>query len=229
MMLWILITVGTLALSAIASARVKSKYSRWIRVPTSAGMTGAQVAAWILQKSGISDVEIVAARGELTDHYDPIHKRLVLSERNYHGASVAAAGIAAHECGHAIQHKIAYAPLNWRMASVGLMRFTQPMMWIPILGMGLGLIAPYTGFMLIAIAMGVVMVFQLITLPVEFDATRRAKLILTEGGLIRGAEEEKGMNSVLDAAALTYVAAFISSLAWFLYYLLPLLTGRSSN
>lgn len=228
MALFILISVGTLVFSMWASSRVKSRYNRWSQVQAQSGMSGAQAAAWILRKAGIGDVEIVAAGGQLVDHYDPLHRRLVLSEANFHGHSVAALGIAAHEAGHAIQHKVSYAPLKWRMGAVKLQGITSPLMWLPMIGIPMGLIAPYTGFLILAIGMGVVMLFNLVTLPVEFDATRRAKEILTTGGLVEPGEEAKGMNAVLDAAALTYVAAFVGSLAWFLYYLLPLLGGRNN-
>ncbi|CAN5200212.1 zinc metallopeptidase [soil metagenome] len=225
MALYILIFVVTMAFSLIAAGRVKSKYAKWSKFPARSGLSGAQAAAQILRQSGIGDVEIVAGKGHLTDHYDPAHKRLVLSETNYHGHSVAALGIAAHECGHAVQHARAYAPLQWRMAAVGLTRFSSPMLYLPIIGMALGLLAPYTGFLIIAVGMGIMMLFNLVTLPVEFDATKRAKAILAESGMISPGEEEKGMSAVLDAAAWTYVAAFVTSLAWFLYYLLPLILG----
>ncbi len=224
--LFILIFVVTMGLSLLAAGRVKSKYAKWSQFPAQSGLSGAQAAAQILRRSGINDVEIVAGQGHLTDHYDPMNKRLVLSEQNFHGRSVAALGIAAHECGHAVQHARAYAPLQWRMAAVGLTRFSSPMLYLPMFGMAFGLIAPYTGFLIMAIGMGIMMLFNLVTLPVEFDATRRAKAILGETGMIRAGEEQEGMSAVLDAAAWTYVAAFVTSLAYFLMYLLPLLGGR---
>src|SRR5688572_9385364 len=116
----ILLFVGTMALSLWAAARVKSVYHRFSQIPASSHATGAQVAAAILQRAGINDVDIVAQEGLLGDHYDPTHKRLVLSHENYQSNSLAALGVAAHECGHAIQHQQAYAPLHWRMAAVGL-------------------------------------------------------------------------------------------------------------
>lgn len=138
---------------------------------------------------------------------------------------MAALGVAAHECGHAIQHKIAYAPLQWRMAAIGAVSFVNPMlMWLPLLGF-MHLIPGRTVLLLMSLAMGVIMLFQLVTLPVEFDASRRAKQILPSMGFIGTPEEIKGVCRTLDAAGWTYVAAFITSLAYFLYYLLPLLLG----
>ena len=222
----ILIFLGTLLISFIATARVKSAYLKYSQVPVGSGYTGAEAAAQILRAAGIDDVEIVEHDEMLGDHYDPMNKRLVLSSDNFCSSSVAALGISAHECGHAIQHKIAYAPLHWRMAAVQLTTFaSQIVMWLPILGMMTGLIRGYTGLMIMAVAWGIIMLFNLVTLPVEFDASRRAKLILGEMGFIRAGEEALGVRRVLDAAAWTYVAAFLTSLAYFLWYLLPLLLG----
>ncbi|MBX7158393.1 MAG: zinc metallopeptidase [Verrucomicrobiae bacterium] len=228
-MFWI-IFIGTMAISFLAVMRVKATYLRYSRVPASSGYNGAEVAHQILRAAGIDDVEICEKRGTLADHYDPIHKRLVLSSENYHGTSVAALGVAAHECGHAIQHKIAYAPLKWRMAAIGATTFAnQIVLWIPILGMFTGLIAPYTGLLIMAIAWGIIMLFNLVTLPVEFDASRRAKVILGKMSFIQEGKEAQGVNNVLNAAGWTYVAAFITSLVYFLWYLLPLLGGGRRN
>ena len=225
MALFILLIVSTGLISLWASARVKGTYARYSQVEASSGVTGAQVASAILQRAGINDVEIVEMDEMLGDHYDPIHKRLVLSSQNYHGRSVAALGVSAHECGHAIQHKIAYAPLQWRMAAIGAVSFVNPMlMWLPFLAI-FHLIPGRTVLLLMSLSMGVIMLFQLITLPVEFDASNRAKQILPSMGFIGTEEEIKGVRKTLDAAGWTYVAAFITSLAYFLYYLLPLLLG----
>ena len=230
MTLFIFIIIATMALSGWASWRVRSAYNRYSQVPTLSGLNGAQTAAAILREEGIHDVEIAEQPGHLTDHYDPMNKRWVLSSENYHGQSAAAIGVAAHECGHAIQHKVAYAPLNMRMAAVGITNFaSQIVMWGPLIFMATGLVRPYTGLTIMAIAFGVLMVFQLITLPVEFDATRRAKLALSNMGIIRRGPESIAVEKMLGAAGFTYVAAFITTLASFLYYALPLLTGRSSD
>ncbi len=225
-MLSIILFVGTMGLSLWAAARVKSVYRKFSQIPAASGRTGAEVAAAILDRAGIRDVDIVPHDEMLGDHYDPIHKRLVLSTQNYHGNSLAALGVAAHECGHAIQHKIAYAPLHWRMAAVGATNFaSQIVMWLPLIGMFTGLISMHTAMWGMAIAWGVIMAFNLVTLPVEFDASRRAKEVLSGMGFIGTEDEMAGVRKTLDAAAWTYVAAFITSLAYFLYHLIPLLLG----
>ncbi len=230
MLLFIVLVGGTMLISLWAAARVKSTYARYSQVPSSSRATGAQVAAAILQRAGIHNVEIVAHEGMLSDHYDPMNKRLVLSHQNYESSSLAALGVAAHECGHAIQHQQAYAPLQWRMAAVGVTNFgNQIVTWLPLIGMFTGLLSQYTGILLMAVGWGIIMLFNLITLPVEFDASTRAKRVLGEMGFIGTDEEMAGVRKTLDAAAWTYVAAFITSLAFFLYYLLPLLMGGRSR
>ena len=228
-MIWILF-IGTLALSLWAAARVKSVYNRYNQRPVRSGLTGAEVAAEILRRKGIWDVEIAEGEGMLGDHYDPLHKRLVLSPDNFHGSTPAALGVAAHECGHALQHARAYKPLHWRMAAVGITTFAgQIVMWLPLVGMFTGLIQPLTGALVLATAWGVIMLFNLVTLPVEFDASRRAKAVLAEFGFIASGEEALGVKKVLDAAAWTYVAAFVTSLIYLLWHLLPLLAGRQRD
>ena len=226
MTIWILL-LGTLVVSLIATARVRSVYARYHRGTVASGVTGAEAAAIILRHAGIRDVEIAQHDEPLGDHYDPLRKRLVLSSANFSGSSPAALGVAAHECGHAIQHQRAYAPLKLRMAAVGITTFaSQAVMWIPLLGIATGLIAPLVGVTVVAAAWGVIMLFNLVTLPVEFDASRRAKAVLADLGLVAPGAESVAVRRVLDAAALTYVAAFITSLVYFLWYALPLLTGR---
>ncbi|HEX5219845.1 MAG TPA: zinc metallopeptidase [Verrucomicrobiae bacterium] len=228
-MIWILF-IGTMLLSLWATLRVKSVYNHYNRGVVRSGVTGSQVAAEILRRTGIYDVEITHAEGMLGDHYDPLHKRLVLSAQNYFGRSPAALGVAAHECGHAIQHARAYKPLHWRMAAVGITTYANYIvMLLPLFFMFTQIITPYVGLTLMAVAWGVIMLFNLVTLPVEFDASRRAKAVLAEFGFIAPGEEATGVKKVLDAAAWTYVAAFITSLAYFLWYLLPLLTGGRSR
>jgi Zn-dependent membrane protease YugP len=226
----VLLILGTVLLSLWAMYRVKSVYNHYCTIPASSGATGAEVAAAILDRAGIRDVSITETDGILGDHYDPSQKLLVLSSENYHGRSLAALGVAAHECGHAIQHRIAYAPLEWRMAAVNVTTFAnQIIMWVPILGIFSGLLKPYTAAAVMAAAWGIIMAFNLITLPVEFDASSRAKVILQDMGFIGSAEEIRGVRETLDAAAWTYVAAFITSLAYFLWHLLPLLTGSRNR
>ncbi len=223
-----LILGATLLISFLASARVKSKFRRWSGVSATSGLTGAQAAAQILRQAGIYDVEVVPYEGILSDHYDPMNKRLALSETVYGSRSVAALGIAAHEAGHALQHAQAYAPLGWRMSAVKITSFASgPMMFLPIIFSVLGQAG--IGLMIMVVGLSIMMLFNLITLPVEFDASQRAKALLTRSGMIRAGEEERGVGEVLNAAGLTYVAAFVTSVTWLIFHLLPLLTGSSSE
>lgn len=226
----ILLFVGTMGLSLWASFRVKRVFRKYSEVGTVSGLTGAEAAARVLAAEGVTGVSIEAQDGLLSDHYDPMHRRLVLCQENFHGQSVAAVAVAAHEAGHAIQHARAYAPLQWRMAAVGATTFaSQVVMWLPLLGMFTGFVSTWTGLMIMAVGWGIIMLFNLVTLPVEFDASRRAKLALAEAGIISPIGESSGVDRVLNAAALTYVAAFITSAAYFLWHLIPLLTGRSQE
>lgn len=200
-----------------AQAKVSSAYEKYSRVATRSGATGRDAAAAVMQSAGIDDVQIVEIAGHLTDHYDPTKKVLALSTENYRGRSIAALGVAAHEAGHAIQHKCAYAPLNLRMALVPITNFACSLLPIVMLG-GFFL---FNSMITIYAGIGIYIVltlFQLITLPVEFDASNRAKAQLRNLGFIDGAEG-RGVGEVLDAAAFTYVAAFVSSLGWLLYLL----------
>ncbi len=174
----ILLFVGTMGLSLWATMRVRQVYDKFSQLPASSGLTGAETAATILRQEGISNVEIVEHDEALGDHYDPARKRLVLSRDNFRGTSAAALGVAAHECGHVIQHKLAYPPLQWRMASVGLTTFaSQIVLWLPLLGMFTGFINTGVALTLVASAWGILMLFNLITLPVEFDASARARIV----------------------------------------------------
>jgi len=228
-MIWILF-FGTMLLSLWAAWHVKSVYRRHSQGAVLSGLTGGEAAHRILRAAGIRDVEIAHADGMLGDHYDPIRKRLVLSTDNFYGRSPAALGVAAHECGHAIQHQRAYKPLHWRMAAVGITTYANyVVMLVPMLGLLTGLIQPLTGALIMAVAWGVIMLFNLVTLPVEFDASRRAKAVLADMSMIAPGPEATAVRKVLDAAALTYVAAFVTSLAFFLWHLLPLLAGGRSR
>ncbi len=223
----LIVFLFTLAIGLWAQWHVKRAYARHSRTPVESGYTGAEAARAILHQAGIGNVSIHEHEELLGDHYDPRHKRLVLSSANYHGTSAAALGVAAHECGHAIQHQQAYAPLQLRMAAVGITSFaSQLVLWIPLLGIATNILAPQVGLLIMAMAWGIMMAFNLITLPVEFDASRRAKLVLAKMGFIQRGAESAAVSQVLNAAAWTYVAAFISSLIYFLWHLLPLLTGR---
>lgn len=223
----ILLFIGTLAIALLAQWHVKRTYHRYSRVPAASGRTGAEVAHELLRSAGIEDVSIHEHEELLGDHYDPLRKRLVLSTANYHGTSLAAIGVAAHECGHALQHQQAYGPLQLRMAAVGITNFaSQIVLWLPLLGLVTGILALHTSLVIMAVAWGVIMAFNLVTLPVEFDASRRAIQVLGGMGFVQTATEREGVLRVLKAAGWTYVAAFITSLVYLLWHLLPLLAGR---
>ena len=216
----IVLIVVALILGLWAQFRVKSAFTKYSQVRNSTDMTGADVARAILAAAGIHDVEVAEIDGLLGDHYDPSTKRLCLSGEVYQTPSVAAAGIAAHETGHAIQHARAYAPLQVRMAVVPITQFTsQALPYILFGGFFFHFIPGQLAINLAAICYGVLTIFQLITLPVEFDASRRAKIILGQMGIVQPGEEALGVDRVLNAAALTYLAAFVSSLGWLLYFL----------
>lgn len=193
-----------------AQMRVSSAFRKWGEVRASSNITGAECAREILQAAQIHDVDVVETDGFLGDHYDPASKKLCLSSNVYNTPSVAALGIAAHETGHAIQHAKAYAPLKARMAIVPVTMVASQMLPFVIFG---GIFFHFTGLITLGIyCYLVLLVFQLITLPVEFDASRRAKIILQQMGIVQSGNEMAGVNKVLNAAALTYVAAFIAAL-----------------
>ncbi len=222
-------------LSAWAAMRVKGTFQKYSKMPTSGGMTGAQVAQRILQDNGITDVQVEPVAGQLTDHYDPKGKVLRLSEPVYAGRSMSALGVAAHEVGHAIQDAHGYAALRFRsawvpVASTGSRIAIFVLIAAVLFGAGAAQVDPTTGEPIenaLANALAVVgvllfattTIFTLVTLPVEFDASKRALLSL-EGGRYMTTEELAGAKKVLDAAALTYVAAFIASALTLLYWLM---------
>ena len=207
---WLLYIGVPLIIGIWAQIRVTSAFRKWGEVRASSNITGAECAREILQAAQIPDVDVVETNDFLGDHYDPRDKKLHLSSSVYNTPSVAALGIAAHETGHAIQHAKAYAPLKARMAIVPVTMVASRMLPFVILG---GLFFHITGLITIGIyCYLVLLVFQLITLPVEFDASRRAKIILQQMGIVQPGEEVVGVNKVLNAAALTYVAAFIAAL-----------------
>jgi len=212
-MLWfydwtILILIPGMLIAAWAQAKVSSNYSKYAKVRASAGYTGAQMARILLNYNGLTNVSVEKVRGNLTDHYDPSKKILRLSESTYDSTSIAALAIAAHECGHAIQDSESYAPLRFRGALVPVANFASYASWILlILGIFMGSfnLAQLGVFVFLAVVL-----FQLVTLPVEFNASSRALLALETGGFLTR-EEAPGAKKVLDAAALTYVAALITA------------------
>jgi hypothetical protein len=221
---WLFIGAGML-LSLWAQFRVKSTFSKYGRVATRSGITGADVAKRILDANRISGVAIEPIRGAMTDHYDPRTRTLRLSEPVFSSPSVSAVGVAAHEVGHAIQHAQGYAPLKFRSAWVPVANLGGGLsMLVIMLALGMGGAATATGHSLATI--GIIMfatttVFTLITLPVEFDASRRALRTLESGNLVSGPERD-GVRRVLKAAALTYVAAFVTSVLTLAYWLVRL-------
>lgn len=205
-----------LGLGLYAHWRVTSAYRKYAEVPVESGITGRQAAERVLQSAGIRNVEVVEIPGEMTDHYDPIGKKLALSSANYHGRTIAAVGVAAHEAGHAMQDKARYLPMNLRMGLVPTVNFAGSV--LPFVMMG-GLVFGAAGGVLLDIGIAcylAIAVFHLITLPVEFDATARAKKQLVALGIThRG--EARGINQTLDAAGFTYVASFVGSLINLMY------------
>lgn len=226
MFAFLLLVVPTFLLALWAQAKVSSAYNKYVQVPSRGRITGAEAAEAVLRRAGISDVEIVEIPGKLTDHYDPIRKRLALSRENYRGHSLAALGVAAHEAGHAVQHKVGYHALKARMALVPVTNVVASVLPFVMFGPFV-LFGAAAGAFFLKLAVGCYLVltaFHLVTLPVEFDASRRAKQQLVSLGIL-GQDEMAGVDRTLNAAAWTYVAAFITSLGY-LVYLLSMLGHR---
>ena len=219
------VIVPGLIISTYASFRVKSAFKKYSRVGTANNLTGAQAAQRLLDRAGIHDVEVVPVQGFLSDHYDPTNKRLALSPDVYQSTSIAAIGVATHEAGHAIQHANNYAPLGLRSMLVPAASFGSSAGYL-VMAFGL-MLHPYV-VLLGAVIFGGTLLFQLVTLPVEFDASARAKRLVLEAGIVSPGERE-GMDRVLNAAALTYVASAITTLITLLYFLFRagLLGGNS--
>ncbi|OPZ73376.1 MAG: putative neutral zinc metallopeptidase [Verrucomicrobia bacterium ADurb.Bin474] len=215
MNLYFILLIGLpMILGMWAQMRVSSAYGKYSRIPSRSGISGREAAAYVLRRFGISDVSIVPIKGLLSDHYNPASKQLALSEKNYYGTSLAALGVSAHEAGHAIQHAVGYKALNFRMALVPITSFASQMLPFVIMG---GFLFGIMGLIKLGILIYLILtVFQLVTLPVEFDASARAKRELAGLGIITQ-DEMPGVVSTLNAAAWTYVAAFVASLGNLLY------------
>jgi len=221
--IWVLLP--SLLISGFCSLRVKAAFNKYSRVGSMNGYTGAQAARKLLDRAGLQHVEVLQTRGFLSDHYNPMSKQLVLSADVYQGTSVASIGIAAHEAGHAIQDAEDYGPLRMRSSLVPLCTIGNTLGYIVMVigllmlyasgGSVVGEYVVYTGCGLFSL----VLLFQIVTLPVEFDATRRAKEIVVDAGIIYR-EERVGMDKVLNAAAMTYVAAMVSTLLTLAYYIM---------
>lgn len=229
--LMLIFVVPPMLLGLYAQWKVHSAFNRAKQVRAVSGMTGAEVAREIMKAHDITNVGVEESHGFLTDHYDPSAKMLRLSRDVYHGHSVASLGIAAHEAGHALQDAHGYGPLKLRSAIVPIAKFGGTAANLALMGgvILMAVMGPKLGVpMLIIGILGLccVAAFQLITLPVEFDASRRAKDLLTTTGLVAPGEETREMSAVLNAAALTYIAALVSTIGTILYYLLILVTSR---
>lgn len=224
---YILVLIGVL-ISLAASGRVRSVFGRYSQVRSHSGMTGKEAAEKILRANGIYDVQVQHVAGNLTDHYDPRSKVLRLSDATYQSASVAAIGVAAHECGHAVQHHVGYAPLKIRGALVPVANLGSTAAW-PLIIIGL-FIGGQTSMMLINLGIllfSAAVLFQIVTLPVEFNASRRAVKVLENTGMLYP-EEVDATKKVLGAAALTYVAGAAAMILQLLR-LLILTGGRRRN
>ncbi len=223
---YILVLIGVLICLA-ASGRVNSVFSRYSRVRSHSGMTGREAAERILHRNGIYDVQVIHIPGNLTDHYNPGNKTLGLSDTVYNSSSVAAIGVAAHECGHAVQHATGYAPLSIRVALVPVANFGSAIAW-PFILIGL-LMNGQMAVMLInlgIILFSAAVLFQIVTLPVEFNASNRAVKVLESSGMLYP-EEVSSVKKVLGAAALTYVASAASMILQLLR--LVIIGGRKRN
>lgn len=224
---YFLVLIGVV-LSLLASARVKSTFQKYSRIRNSRGITGAEAAQRVLQQAGIHDVVVERVAGNLTDHYDPRNKVLRLSDSVYGSSSVAAVGVATHECGHAIQHAKGYAPLTFRSVLVPVANIGAQISW-PLIIIGLMITSKSSWILIEAgiLAFSLSVLFQLVTLPVEFNASKRAIRCIADSGMMYG-EEIVAAKKVLNAAALTYVASAAGSILQLLR-LVMLTGGRRRN
>ncbi len=223
-----LIGILVFAVSAFVSWRLRSKFNEYSQIGLSNGLSGAEVAQRMLNENGIYDVKVLSVEGMLTDHYNPQNKTVNLSADVYYGRSVAAAAVASHECGHAVQHQVAYAPLKFRSAIVPFVSISSRyMQWVMVAGILL------INTSIIPLAIGVALfavttLFSFITLPVEFDASKRALAWIQSRGIVNPREYDYAKDA-LKWAAMTYVVAAIGSLATLLYYVSVLMGARRSD
>lgn len=224
MMIYVIFGIFML-LSWLVGNRLKSKFEEYSQVPNSSGLTGKEVAEKMLHDSGIGEVRVISVEGRLTDHYNPKDKTVNLSPEVYHGRSVAAAAVSAHECGHAVQHAIAYSWLQMRSALVPVVSVTSRFVqWVVLAG--ILMVQTFPELLLIGIGMfALTTLFSLITLPVEFDASRRGLAWLENTSITKGIGHAKAKDA-LKWAALTYVVAALASLATLFYYIMIYLGGR---
>jgi Zn-dependent membrane protease YugP len=225
----LILFIGIAIISFIVQWRFKSKFKKYAEIALSSGMSGAQIAEKMLHDNGIYDVQIISVEGQLTDHYNPSNRTVNLSPDVYHGRSIAAAAVAAHECGHAIQHAKAYSWLQFRSAMVPMVSIASNMVqWVLLIGVML--MAFGGNYWVLAIGVGalaITTIFSFVTLPVEFDASRRALAWLqTNRGIMQTSVENDQAKDALWWAAMTYVVAALSSLATLIYYAMMLFGGR---
>jgi len=221
-----LVSLLFVAISFIVSSVLKSKFNNYSQVPLTSGLTGKEVAEKMLRENGIYDVKVISVDGFLSDHYNPTDKTVNLSPDVYHGNSIAAAAVAAHECGHAVQHATAYTWLQMRSKLVPAVQFSSNIVGWVLMG-GILMINTFPSLLLVGIGLfAVTTIFSVITLPVEFDASRRALVWLNETNITRRGEEYDGAKDALKWAAMTYVVAALASIATLVQYVLIFLGNR---
>ena len=225
-----LVSLLFLGISFLVSAVLKSKFSKYSKVPLASGLTGREVAEKMLRENGIYDVQVTSVEGFLSDHYNPVNKTVNLSPEVYNGTSVSAAAVAAHECGHAVQHATAYGPLMLRSKMVPAVQVSSMLVnWVLLAGMIVLATTKNPTVLLIGIiAMGVTVLFTLITLPVEFDASKRALAWLNHTNITNGSEYPKAKDA-LKWAATTYVVAALAAVVQLVQYILIYLDSRDRN
>lgn len=219
MTIWILL-IGIAIISWIVQTRFKNKFKNYSEMPLSSGMSGADIAKKMLHDNGIYDVEVISVEGQLTDHYNPADRTVNLSPEVYHGRSVAAAAVSAHECGHAVQHAKAYTWLQFRSSMVPMVNVASRIVSFTLM-IGVMLAVFSHNYLLLQIGVGaltITTIFTFVTLPVEFDASKRALVWLDSAGITHSREEHDGAKDALKWAAMTYVVAALSALVTLLYY-----------
>lgn len=225
-MYWI-IFIGIMVVSWIVQFTFRNKFKKYSEMPLSSGLSGAEIAQKMLNENGISDVQVISVEGQLTDHYNPAHRTVNLSPDVYHGCSVAAAAVAAHECGHAVQHATAYSWLQFRSAMVPIVSVASKLTtWVLMIGVIMMAFSGNVYVLAIGVAaLALTTLFSFITLPVEFDASKRALAWLDASNITHSTEEHDGAKDALKWAAMTYVVAALSALVTLLYYA-SILFGR---
>ena len=226
--MYLILFIGIAILSYVVQSNLNSKFKKYSKIPIASGLSGREVAEKMLRDNGINNVTVTCTKGYLTDHYIPANGTVNLSEAVYNSRSVAAAAVAAHECGHAVQHAVAYAPLTLRSALVPVVSFASN--WVQwVLLAGIILIHSMPGILLAGVVLfALTTLFSFITLPVEIDASRRATAWLLRAGITSASEQPMAV-SALKSAAYTYVVAALSSLATLAYYVMIFVGGRSRD